>query len=85
MAVSKIAISLPPELLRLIDVECRNRSMTRSEFFRWAVAEHLRRRADSDADSEYIDAYERIPEDPADAEAHLAMASSSIAALPWDE
>lgn len=85
MAASKVAISLPPELLRLIDFECQRRSMTRSEFFRWAVDELFRQRAEREADAEYEEAYRRDPEDPADADAYMTMAAASIAALPWDE
>lgn len=59
--------------------------MTRSEFFRWAVDDLFRRRAEREADAEYEEAYRRDPEDPADAEAYLAMASGAIASLPWDE
>lgn len=85
MATSKVAISLPPELLRLIDSECRRRSMTRSEFFRWAVDDLFRRRAEREADAEYEESYRRDPEDASVAQAYLAMASASIASLPWDE
>ena len=59
--------------------------MTRSEFFRWAVDDLFRRRAEQEADAEYAESYRRDPEDAAVAEAYLAMASASIASLPWDE
>lgn len=85
MTASKVAISLPPELLRLVDLECRARGMNRSEFIRFSVAALFQRRAERAADAEYEEAYRRMPEDPADSEAHLAMAASAIGSLPWDE
>jgi metal-responsive CopG/Arc/MetJ family transcriptional regulator len=85
MAVSKVAISLPPELLRLIDFECRARGINRSEFFRWAVSDLFRRRAERAADAEYEEAYRKHPEDPAESEAYLAIAAAAVGSLPWDE
>lgn len=85
MTASKVAISLPPELLRLVDLECRARGMNRSEFIRFSVAALFQRRAEQAADAEYEEAYRRMPEDPADSEAYLAMAVSAIGSLPWDE
>lgn len=85
MTVSKVAISLPPELLRLVDLECRTRGMNRSEFLRFAVTDLFRRRAERAADAEYEEAYRRLPENPADSEAYLAMAASAVGSLPWDE
>lgn len=52
---------------------------------RWAVSDFFRRRAERAADAEYEEAYRKHPEDPAEADAHLAMASASLATLPWDE
>ena len=85
MAVSKVAISLPPELLRLVDLECRSRGISRSEFFRWAVNDLFRRRAERAADAEYEEAYRKHPEDPAESEAYLAMTTAAAASLSWDE
>ena len=85
MAVSKVAISLPPELLRLIDLECRVRGTNRSEFIRSAVADLFRHRAERAADAEYDEAYRKFPEDPSESEAYLAMTSAALASLPWDE
>lgn len=85
MATSKIAISLPPELLRLVDHECRARGMNRSEFIRHSIAAVFQRRAERDADAEYEEAYRKTPEDPVDSEIYLTMASAAIGSLPWDE
>lgn len=84
VAASKVAISLPPELLRLIDLECRARGMSRSEYIRSAVTDLLKRRAERAADADYDEAYRKMPEDPADAAAYLAMTASAVTSLPWD-
>lgn len=85
MAASKVAISLPPELLRLVDAECRARGMNRSEFIRFTVTDLFLRRTERTADEEYEEAYRRSPEDPADVEAFLALTTAALAGLPWDE
>jgi metal-responsive CopG/Arc/MetJ family transcriptional regulator len=82
MASAKIAISLPEELLRLIDLD-RGSGMTRSEYFRRAIEDSIRRRAAAEASARYQAAYLAQPED----DDELAWSRASIAALaaePWE-
>jgi metal-responsive CopG/Arc/MetJ family transcriptional regulator len=58
----KIAISLPPELLKAADQKRQDRGETRSEFFRHAVESLLRREEEQEAVQRYIQGYREQPE-----------------------
>lgn len=80
----KIAISLPDELLRLIEVERKRRGMSRSEFLRAAVQEHFERVADLRRDAAYVEAYGADPERAGEWNDLIAAGLQAWADLPWD-
>ena len=82
---SKIAISLPAELLEAVEAECRDTQQTRSEVFRRAVRLLLRKRLEAIWDRQYIEAYRKCPDTPEEIEAAGRAASIFLAAVPWEE
>lgn len=83
MAASKIAISLPDELLRLIDAECRRLRVNRSEFIRRAIRRSFKQAADEIADRAYARSYLEEPDDPELAEGFLKLAADAFSEDPW--
>ena len=59
---SKIAISLPEELLQGIDKERKTRGETRIEFLRRVIEVYLRRERDREAIEQYVRGYQQYPE-----------------------
>jgi metal-responsive CopG/Arc/MetJ family transcriptional regulator len=84
MASSKVAISLPEQLLRLVDVECRSRGVSRSEFFRVAVEELFHRQEERKAVGSYVAGYERDPESEEEIREALAAAAAAVTEEPWE-
>jgi metal-responsive CopG/Arc/MetJ family transcriptional regulator len=60
--MAKIAISLPEETLQAVEKERLANGLSRSEFFRRAVEEHLRRVKEREDVEQYIQAYLKYPE-----------------------
>ena len=60
--MAKIAISLPEETLQAVEKERLARGLSRSEFFRRAVEEHLRRVKEREDVEQYIRGYLKYPE-----------------------
>jgi len=60
--MAKIAISLPDDVLEEIEKEREASGMSRSEFFRHAVEEHLRRAKEREDVQQYIRGYLENPE-----------------------
>ena len=58
----KIAISLPEEILQAVEKERLATGLNRSEFFRRAVEEHLRRVKEREDVERYIQGYLKYPE-----------------------
>jgi metal-responsive CopG/Arc/MetJ family transcriptional regulator len=73
----KVAISLPPELLRLVESEREQRGVTRSEFIRTALLEHFERIREREEIASYQASYRAKPEELA--------GWSEIAALAWSD
>lgn len=85
MPAEKIAITLDEDLLARVEARRRQTRESRSAFIARAVRRLLddeRRRARV---AEYVAAYERVPESPAEVEAASRMAKDALAALAWDE
>jgi metal-responsive CopG/Arc/MetJ family transcriptional regulator len=83
MATEKIAISLPKELLRLIDLGARSKGLSRSEFIRQAIAELFRRQEERAAAERYVEGYRRTPEDDQEIHEALQTATAALAQEPW--
>ena len=60
--MAKIAISLPEETLQAVEKERLASGLSRSEFFRRAVEEHLRREKEREDVERYIRGYLKYPE-----------------------
>ena len=60
--MAKIAISLPEEVLQAVEKERLASGLSRSEFFRRAVEEHLRREKQREYVEQYIRGYQDYPE-----------------------
>ncbi len=81
--VSKIAISLPEELLGVVENERRLTGESRSEYFRRAVETLLGRQREREASESYVHAYRKNPETPGEIEAARRAARNILAQEPW--
>ena len=80
---SKIAISLPQEILDAVERERDQRGESRSQFFRRAVETLLRHQQEQELSEQYIHAYQQTPETTAEVEAARRAASTILAEEPW--
>jgi Arc/MetJ-type ribon-helix-helix transcriptional regulator len=81
----KIAISLPDELLRMIEAERKRRGLSRSEFLRAAVQEHFQRVAERSKEARYVAAYQADPELETEWGELAGEGVRAWAGLPWEE
>ena len=83
--MAKIAISLPEETLQAVEKERQVKGLSRSEFFRRAVEEHLRREKEREDVERYIKGYLKYPE----TKEEIAMAEATLeyvmAENPWED
>ena len=84
MTTAKIAISLPDELLRLVDQERGAKALSRSEFIRAALVDSFARAEERQAALEYVRAYGDQPETEDEIEAALKSATALLATEPWE-
>ncbi len=82
--VVKIAISLPETLLRIVDEQARERGLSRSQLFRYAVESLLRREREEEEVREYVEAYLRQPETEQEVEGMFRAALPAMAQEPWE-
>lgn len=81
--IVKIAISLPEELLRAVESECRTRGETRSRYFRQAIERLLNQQRTQEAVRRYIEGYQQQPEtDEEIAPAHQ-LSTAVLVQEPW--
>jgi metal-responsive CopG/Arc/MetJ family transcriptional regulator len=80
---TKIAISLPNEMLTDVEQERRESGESRSEFFRRAVEALLRRSREQDMTERYIRAYQQNPETKEEIEAARHAASAILSEESW--
>ena len=80
----KIAISLPAGLLKAAERARRSRKETRSEFFRRAVTELLRREQERRSVERYVQAYRDEPETRGETKAIDSLAKDVFRELPWE-
>ncbi len=83
--MAKIAISLPDEVLEAVEKARLAKGESRSQFFRRAVEEHLRRQRDREDIEQYIRGYLENPE----TEEEIALLESTLgyvmAEHPWED
>ena len=80
---TKIAISLPQEILDAVEQERDQRGESRSQFFRRAVETLLRQQQEKQLSEQYIRAYQQTPETPEEISAARHAASTILAEEPW--
>jgi metal-responsive CopG/Arc/MetJ family transcriptional regulator len=80
---SKIAISLPEEVLTAVEREREESGESRSQIFRRAVELLLRQRKEREMSEQYIRAYQKMPETKEEVTAARRAASTILAEEPW--
>ena len=80
---TKIAISLPRDMLKAVEQERKRSGESRSELFRRAVDMLLRSYKERTMTERYIRAYEQIPETKEEIKAIRHTASDVLAGEPW--
>ena len=80
---SKIAISLPEEVLTAVEREREESGESRSQIFRRAVDLLLRQRKEREMSELYIRAYQQVPETKEEVAAARRAASTILAEEPW--
>lgn len=80
---SKIAISLPEEVLTAVEREREESGESRSQIFRRAVDLLLRQRKEREMSEQYIRAYQQMPETKEEVIAARRAASTILAEEPW--
>ena len=83
--MSKIAISLPDEVLEAIEEERKAIGESRSAFFRRAVEAFLRQQRDRELDKQYVRGYRNDPEPPDEEEGVVDAGLASLAQEPWKD
>jgi metal-responsive CopG/Arc/MetJ family transcriptional regulator len=80
---SKIAISLPEEVLAAVERERQESGESRSQIFRRAVDLLLRQQRERAMSEKYMRAYQQIPETKEEVTAARRAASTILAEEPW--
>jgi metal-responsive CopG/Arc/MetJ family transcriptional regulator len=81
--ISKVAISLPEDILAAVELERQAKGETRSEFFRRAVETRLKQERESSVISDYVIGYQKHPESTEEIEAAHRAGSAVLGAEPW--
>jgi len=81
---SKIAISLPEEVLTAVEREREESGESRSQIFRRAVNLLLRQQKEREMSELYIRAYQQVPETKEEVDAARRAASTILAEEPWE-
>ncbi len=80
---SKVAISLPQEMLTAVEREREASGESRSQIFRRAVELLLRQRKEREMSERYLQAYQEMPESQEEIRAARRAANSILAEEPW--
>ena len=83
--MAKIAISLPDEILDAVEKERSASGISRSEYFRRTVEEHLRREREKEYVSRYIQGYLDHPETPEEVATAKATNSYAFDEESWED
>ena len=81
---SKIAISLPEDMLEVVERERMAKGESRSEFFRRAVEAFLRQQRERADVERYVRGYRKMPESAEEVEAAHVAGSAILAGEPWE-
>jgi len=80
---SKVAISLPDEVLTAVEREREESGESRSQIFRRALELLLRQRTEREMSERYVRAYQEMPETTEEVTAARHAASTILAEEPW--
>jgi metal-responsive CopG/Arc/MetJ family transcriptional regulator len=80
---TKVAISLPEQVLKAIEKERKARGESRSEFFRRAAEKLLKQEQESKAVETYIRGYCVLPESAGEVETVHRAGVAVLAQEPW--
>jgi len=81
---AKVAISLPMDVLKAVEMERKAKGESRSRFFRRAIERLLKEERGSSAIQSYIRGYREIPESAEEVEAAHRLGSAVLAEEPWE-
>ncbi len=82
--MAKIAISLPEETLNEVEAKRRTSGESRSQFFRRAVEEFMRREREREAVEQYVRGYRRYPEAAEETASAESTLNDSMGEDPWE-
>ena len=82
--ISKIAISLPEDMLEIVEKERVAKGESRSEFFRRAVEALLRQQREHAEVERYVQGYQKMPESAKEVEAAHRAGSAILAGELWE-
>lgn len=82
---TKIAISLPEDVLNAVEEKREESGESRSQFFRRAVETLLKRQMEQEQIERYVHAYSENPETKQEIESARRAAGTILAMEPWDE
>ncbi|UCD08943.1 MAG: ribbon-helix-helix protein, CopG family [Dehalococcoidales bacterium] len=80
---TKVAISLPEDILKTIEKERKARGESRSEFFRRAIDKYLKQEKESKDVEEYIHGYTTLPESTEEVEGIHQAGMKILAEESW--
>ena len=80
---AKVAISLPEDVLKVVETERKAKGESRSQFFRRAVEKLLKQERESSAVEDYVRGYQEVPESAEEVEAVHRVGSAVLAEEPW--
>jgi metal-responsive CopG/Arc/MetJ family transcriptional regulator len=80
----KIAISLPSDVLKAVNAQCKGTGESRSAFFRRAAGELLRRQKEQEAIKRYIKGYQKYPETAEEMEPISKLGLKMLARESWE-
>lgn len=82
--VAKVTISLPGEVLEVVEKERKAKGESRSEFFRRAVEELLRQQRQRASVEQYIHGYKQMPDTDEEVQAVHKAGALVLAEEPWE-
>ena len=83
--MAKIAISIPDDIHQAVEKERLATGESRSQFFRRAVEERLRRAKERELEEQYVRGYLDNPETPEGLEWVFRAGLETLAEDPWEE
>ena len=80
---AKVAISLPEDVLEVVETERKAKGESRSQFFRRAIERLLKQERDLLAVKDYVRGYQEVPEPAEEVEAVHRVGIAVLAEEPW--